>query len=56
LPRQNYDLALPGRYSVKYSTAHPQPGGGFLEVVSDDVRFDEVRFMVTAETFKVTVC
>jgi hypothetical protein len=41
--RQNYDAALPGRYSVKYSIAHPQPGGGFLggslEVVSNELSF-----------------
>jgi hypothetical protein len=37
--RQNYDVTLPGRYSVKYSIAHPQPSGRFLEVVSNEVSF-----------------
>jgi hypothetical protein len=37
--RQNYDVALPARYTVRYSIAHPQPSSGFLEVVSNEVSF-----------------
>jgi hypothetical protein len=35
----NYDLKLPGKYSVRYSIAHPQPGGGTLDLVTNEVSF-----------------
>lgn len=35
----NYDVGEPGKYIAKYSITHPQPGGGTLEVVSNEVSF-----------------
>jgi hypothetical protein len=37
--KQNYEVGQPGRYSVKYRVTHPQPGGGALEIVSNEVSF-----------------
>lgn len=35
----NYDISVPGRYTVRYNIVHPQPGGGMLLVSSNEVSF-----------------
>ena len=35
----SYDLTSPGQYTARYSISHPQPGGGYLNIASNEVSF-----------------